>query len=74
MPVGQISVGKTYRVAWNREDFEVVVRSRAIREYDSWECTRADNQMPVVLPPKAFQLTGDSRPEVIPPASDPVQS
>jgi hypothetical protein len=72
-PMERISVGKTYRVEWDREDFEVVVRGRAIAEYGSWACLRSDNQAPVVLPPEAFKLMNDSCAKIIPPASGPVQ-
>jgi hypothetical protein len=56
----RISVGKTYRVEWEREHFDVVVRGRAIAEYGSWACLRSDNQAPIVLPPEAFKLASDN--------------
>jgi hypothetical protein len=67
-----ISVGKTYCVEWNREDFEVVVRSRAIAEYNRWACLRADNQASIVLPSEAFKSISDRSQQVAPPASSPV--
>ena len=70
----RISVGKTYRVEWDREDFEVVVRGRAIAEYGSWACLRSDNQAPLVLPPEAFKLMSNSSEKIVPPAAGSVQS
>jgi hypothetical protein len=68
----RICVGKRYLVEWNRKDFEVVVHSRAIAEYNRWACKESDNQASIVLPSEAFKSISDNPQEVIPPASGPL--